>query len=125
MSAGRPTKYSEEMLTRSVEYIRTYQDHGDAIPSAAGLAGFLGVSKRVLYDWAERHSKFLHMLETLNSVQERRLLSSGLTSEFNSTIVKLVLSKHGYSDKIEQDVTVHDYKVIPADLTVGYEESND
>jgi len=32
------------------------------------------------------------------------LLSGGLSGSMNSTITKLVLSKHGYSDKVDQTV---------------------
>jgi hypothetical protein len=36
-------------------------------------------------------------------LQERTLLNGGLGKDFNPVITKLVLGKHGYSDKQEED----------------------
>jgi hypothetical protein len=36
------------------------------------------------------------------------LLNNGLDGTFNPPITKMMLSKHGYSDKIEQDHTSSD-----------------
>ena len=35
--------------------------------------------------------------------QEKDLINKGLTGDFNSTITKLILTKHGYSDKQDID----------------------
>ena len=39
------------------------------------------------------------------ALQERKLLSNGLTNEFNASITKLLLTKHGYTDKVENTNT--------------------
>ena len=44
------------------------------------------------------------MSET-NQNQELTLLNGSLTSGLNANIAKLVLGKHGYSDKQETDIT--------------------
>ena len=41
------------------------------------------------------------ILADIQARQQELLLNSGLTGEFNSTITKLVLGKHGYSEKSE------------------------
>ena len=98
MKVGRPTKYDEEMLHKANEYIT---GHETAIPSAAGLAMHLGVSKSTIYLWAQEQQEFSDTLEKIKTRQEVLLLEGGLTGNLNSTIVKLTLTNHGYSDKQE------------------------
>lgn len=105
MGAGRPTSYNEDILTKSEEYLKTYDELGDVVPTAAGLADFLSVCKATLYNWAETHPEFLDMLGKMNQKQERVLLANGLMKNFDSSITKLMLSKQGYSDKQEIDHT--------------------
>lgn len=100
----RPSLYTEEILARSREYLENFEDHGDAIPSIAGLAILLKVSRQSLYNWAEKHEDFLDILESIKAKQEQTLINKGLTGEFNAAITKLALGKHGYSDKQETEV---------------------
>ena len=108
MTAGRPTKYNKGVLQKAEAYIDHYEDHGDAVPTAAGLACVLGVGKRTLYSWAEKRSEFQHTLDNLNATQERVLTSQGLTGNFSSVITKLMLCNHGYSDKRESQLSGKD-----------------
>lgn len=105
MSAGRPSKYNEETIPKTLGYIENYEDEGDAIPSVAGLACFLKVSRETIYDWSKQDDKkeFSDILQTLLATQEKILVNKGLKSEFNSNITKLALGKHGYheSSKVE------------------------
>jgi len=38
-------------------------------------------------------------------LQERKLICNGLMGDFNPAITKMMLTKHGYSDKMETDIT--------------------
>ncbi len=101
---GRPSGYSPEILEKTIEYIEGgYKDHDQIIPSVAGLAVALGVGRQSLYDWSakEENADFSYILGALNTHQESVLLNKGLSSEFNPTITKLVLGKHGYQEKAE------------------------
>jgi hypothetical protein len=94
------------MADKANEYIENYADHGDAIPSAVGMAVYLNVAKSTLYKWADdNHFDFSDTLEFCNDAQHVRLMNQGLTGEFNATITKLALSNHGYSEKTQTDVT--------------------
>ena len=108
MAGGRPTSYSDDILAKTVHYIDNHDnkdfDYLDVIPSMAGLSLVLDVCVKTLYNWGEAHEDFLHMLEKLQKKQEKVLLSGGLSGSMNSTITKLVLSKHGYSDKVDQTI---------------------
>ncbi len=99
---ARPTDYNEEIQAKADTYLEHVEENGE-IPSAASLAQFLGTSKKTLYNWAERYPEFLHTLAHVNTAQEIMLVNKGLKNEFNSTITKLMMSNHGYSDK--QDIT--------------------
>ncbi len=119
MPGGRPTKYSEEVLEQAREYIAScvdkvtkYQVGEDKdgnptygfkcevrMPTAEGLASHLGVSRKTLYNWADKNEEFLHILEAINQEQVKRLIDKGLSGDYNSTIAKLVLARHGYKDE--------------------------
>ena len=104
---GRPTTFNSETLEKTKDYIENYKSrYGDEMPSVAGLADVLDVSRQSIYNWEEHeeNKEFLYTLEKLLSRQERVLLNSGLNGDFTSPITKIVLGGHGYSDK--NDVTV-------------------
>ena len=112
MPAGRPSDYNEQTIPKTLEYLKNYRDYGDEIPSIAGLSVVLDVARNTIYDWASQEDKkiFSDILQDILSSQEKLLLNKGLSSEFNSNIVKLALGKHGYKER--SDLTSDD-KVIP------------
>jgi hypothetical protein len=57
-----------------------------------GFAKFLGVTRKTLNNWAKDHPEFLLALERIKEEQKERLIDSGLSGDYNSTIAKLVLS---------------------------------
>lgn len=112
--AGRPTKYSAAVHEAAQGYLDgAYIERGDGVPSVAGLARYLGVIRQTLYAWAERHPRFSYMLKEIEVEQHRIALGKGLLGEYNPTICKLVLAKHGYSDRIEQHHSSPDGSMSP------------
>lgn len=107
---ARPTKYTEECLSRCAEYLEVWAETGDVVPSQAGLATFLGISISCLENWATHEDKqvFLGVLDKIESMQRGLLVNRGLAGDFNSTIAKLILTKHGFSDKAETALTGKD-----------------
>ena len=105
--AGRPTKYNEQILIDTQNYIDNHLGFDDLVPSIAGLAYQLNIAKKTVYEWMkdEEKDEFCNMLAQILAKQEKMLLSGGLSSDMNATIVKLMLSKHDYSDKVETDIT--------------------
>lgn len=107
MPAGRPTKYNEEIVAAAWDYIENYAKHEDEIPSHAGMACALNITKSTLYDWATHPEKeFSDILAKCNQKQEKVLLNKGLSGVFNAAITKLALGKQGYSEKIENDTNL-------------------
>lgn len=58
-----------------------------------------------MYKYADESVEFSDTLEAIKTIQENELLNKGLTGEFNSTIAKLMLSNHCYSDKQQVEQT--------------------
>lgn len=105
-AVGRPTKYSDDIQAKADAYVDGgFIESGDVVPSRAGLALELRVSRETLTNWEKVHPEFLGTLERLSWLQERISLNGGLKGELNSTIVKLLLANHGYSDRQEIDHT--------------------
>ena len=105
MKVGRPTKYTPELLDRCHTYLATWKDQGDMIPSHEGLQLFVGISNACLYDWAKHEDKkeFSEILEQILIMQRQELINKGLSGDFNSNITKLVLGKHGFHEKVDQN----------------------
>lgn len=104
MGAGRPTTYTDEVLELAHDYV---DNCPNTVPLVVGLCKHIGRSKATVYNWAQDDDKkeFLDILKQIEEDQHMMLVEGGLSSSFNSNITKMMLTKHGYSDKVEQDVT--------------------
>ena len=107
MGKGRPTDYNKQLLENARKYLDEYESHGDMIPSNEGLCDILDINRSTLYRWRDEEGKedFKDILDAINRRQQRVLINKGLTSDFNSAITKLVLGKHGYHEKQQQEVS--------------------
>jgi len=118
---GRPAAINDETVIKAKEYLYGgYEQDGGVIPSVAGLACYLGIGRRTIYDYQKSHpeSEFSHILEGIAALQENKLLNGGLKGEFNSTITKLMLTKHDYSEKHEVDNTSSDGSMTPTPTVI-------
>ena len=115
MTAGAPTKYRKEYVEKAKEYIETYEELGDKIPSIEGFADFIEVGRKTIYNWCKLNEdnkriaseEFLHTLARLEARQGKILQNKGLDGTFNATITKLMLSaNHGMREK--SDITSDD-----------------
>ena len=99
---ARPTDYTDELMAKA----RTYIDETeDAVPIVVGLCLHIGISKATAYRWAEEgKQEFKDILDEVKERQEVGLVNGGLNNDFNSAIAKMMLTKHGYSDKQELDI---------------------
>lgn len=113
--AGRPTECTPELLERARAYVNDgYLEEGDLIPSIAGMACSIGVHRETLHAWnrIEGHI-FSDIYKDVMQKQERKLVNGGLGGDFTPAITKMILTKHGYSDKIEQEHTSPDGSMTP------------
>jgi len=110
----------EEILRRTQEYLdscideeyRRIKTEGNKtqtwdnklkvkLPTKAGLALFLGISKNTLWEWTKKHPAFKEIVDRLETMQEEKLLQSSLSGDYVPPIAKLILAKHGYKDVSE------------------------
>jgi len=121
---GRPTTYKEEYIQKVDEYLSTCQDEEfdwtkstssgkvDSeswehrikvhLPTLEGFAQFIGVNVDSLYEWRKTHKEFAESLGKILIEQKNRLISRGLSGDYNPTIAKLILaSNHKMTDKVE------------------------
>jgi hypothetical protein len=105
MITGRPTKLTPEVIEKAKQYIDGGYTIEELVPTVAGFSVFLGISKQTAYEWSKINQDFSDFLDEVMRRQEMGLLKGGLAGDYNSTIAKLMLTKHGYSDKQETAVT--------------------
>ena len=116
---GRPTKYSDDLQAQAEEYILSYEDLGELVPTIVGLAIHLDVTTKTIYNWAtEEKPEFLRIFTRVDQLQHRALVNGGLSGKYNPAITKMMLTKHGYSDKQELDHTSSDSSMTPARTTL-------
>ncbi len=119
MTAGRPSKLTDAVIEQAGRYASTeYLLHGEVIPTIEGLSVYLNVSRSTIYKWKGENQEFSDILEDLMARQAKELFSNGLRGDFNPTITKLILTKHGYSDRVEQDVTSSDGALAPTSIVL-------
>lgn len=104
MGFGRPSKYSKAMVTKSASYLKNYET---AIPSIEGLAYHLGIARSTVYEWAKDEEKqdFSDILEQILQQQFLVTMDGAIKNDLNAQIAKLVLGKHGYKERSEQELT--------------------
>lgn len=120
---GRPKKLTPALLKKAEKYLDERKDkmevvtgaRGSAVtymvklPTIEGLARYLHVSRSTIYEWqgAEAgdtlNEKFSDIIEDLQAEQADRLINQGLGGNYNSTIAKVLMTKHGYVEKSEVD----------------------
>jgi hypothetical protein len=110
-TSGRPTKYTPELLETAWDYLKNHEEnYSHQFPSIEGLAYVLKVSRSTLNKWMGEEDKkeFSDIAEAIAQLQIITLCNKGLAGEYNSTIAKLLLSKHGYHEKTELDANIRD-----------------
>ena len=120
MPAGRPTLYTKKLVDAAWKYANGgWQEAGDPVPSVAGLACEIGVRRETCHAWAKDEDKeFSNILGEIAAIQERYLVKGGLGGDFNPSITKMMMTKHGYSDRVEQDLTTSDGSMRPTTVII-------
>lgn len=116
-NAGRPSEYSNKILEDAKKYLKECVDGYKRIvqsqnkkrkiyttkfqvklPTIGGLAVYLHISRDTIYDWKKKHKEFSYIIDEMMAEQEDRLINSGISGDYNATISKVLLTKHGYRE---------------------------
>lgn len=133
---GRPTSYDPKFIDSVYEYLdectdeevqlvrqsnaeKGYEMYDNKLkvrlPTIEGFARFIGVNKSSLYEWEKIYPQFSDALDIIRTEQKERLINSGLSGDYNSTIAKLILSSnHGMAEKTETDLTSGGKPIVDA-----------
>jgi len=114
---GRPTILTKELKERAQLYIQECEDvetefhktRGEKsdsfdkviqvkLPTIEGLALYLGTARSTLYEWRDLDKEFSDIFDKLLQKQANMLISKGLSGDYNPTIAKVLLTKHGYRE---------------------------
>lgn len=130
---GRPTKYTDEILDKSYDYLAAFLDDEkqrelrprQIYPSIEGLCVYIKIARSTVYKWTEEDGKedFSDIVSEINEMQHLYLQNGGLNGTMNPTITKLLLAKHGHSERIVTDHTSSDGSVSKSiDVQVNMED---
>ena len=110
---GRPNTLNSKKDDATKYLYGGWKEVGDIIPSVAGMACYLGVTRETIYDWQRKDTEFSDTMNSVMAIQEREILNGTLGGTFNAPFAKLLMTKHGYSDKVEQDNKSSDGSMTP------------
>ncbi len=120
MPGGRPTKYTPELLKNAHEYVDNWEELGDVVPQLCGLAVHCGISEETVQEWKKHEDKkeFSALCACVMGMQKRELVNKGLSRATDASLSKLMLMKHGYSEKQEVDHQSTDRSMSPTRIEI-------
>ena len=143
MEVGRPTEYNQTYVDRARQYLTESVDEEVQqltglsvkgtelyknklkvnLPTIEGLAVYLDINRDTIYDWEKKYPEFSDIIGVLRAKQANELISKGLSGDYNPTIAKVLLTKHGYREGIDQ--TTNDKDIPQPILNVISENNSD
>ncbi|UNQ40942.1 DNA-packaging protein [Prescottella equi] len=142
---GRPTKLTESVLAKAREYVETgWREQKHAVPMIEGLALELGIHRETARLWAtvptEKHSQeteaefkkrvkihesYSDIVSRLDAIQALELASGALKGRFNAKTANMMLSKHDYIERKQQDLTSKGKELKGATIVFSDEPGED
>lgn len=114
---ARPTDYGPHIVEQTRAYLAEIQNDERVVPklpTIEGLSLFLNVSRDTLYEWEKVHPEFSDIMEVVRATQAEALMQNGLRNLYQSTITKVLLTKHGYREGVDQTTNGKD---LPTPIT--------
>ena len=118
MPGGRPSQFSEEHIRLAQEYIDTWKELGDEVPQLAGLAEHCGICKDTRLKYEKVSEEFAVLCARVRLMQEKALINKGLARKADSSLCKLLLMKHGYTDRQQVDHQSSDGTMSPTKIEI-------
>lgn len=121
--SGGQLKYKPEVFEEvSQRYYQECLNNSRQLPSIAGLAVELDISRETLYQWVKTYH-LSDIITKLQALQERRVLELGITNSYNPVFSMFLLkAKHGYVDhtiEVKQGDSVGLFQVVRGEIEGG------
>jgi hypothetical protein len=104
---GRPSKLTVEVIAKAWEYLNNTTsiavNAGGLLPTKERLAYHLGVSRQTIDNWKDSSPEFLDICNTMDLLQTDMLIQNGLVGRYTPAITAIMLSRHNYVKREEQD----------------------
>lgn len=128
----KPTLLTKDRIAMVISYIDMFLpdyegENHEAVPTRAGLALYIGVSKRSVEAWTARgredaegndrelYKEFAELIDTMDDRQEVSLVSGALKKHYEPRTANMMLSRFGYVEKKEVDNKSSDGSMTPPD----------
>jgi hypothetical protein len=114
MSAGRPSKYSPEFITKLLAYfdvqlytVRNGKKEVNPMPTFEGFCFDNKVSHQTLLDWCKAHKEFLEAYNACKQKQKQMIVQGGMLGAYNAQFTIFVAKNvTDMKDRVETiDVT--------------------
>lgn len=120
----RPTTYNDELVQKAREYLEEFSikqserentTSEEVIPTIVGLCRYIERARSTVHKWINEEGKeaFSDICSAIAELQEVKLVTGGLIGGWNPQVTKMILTKHGYSDKQEIDHSSKDGSMKP------------
>jgi len=107
-------KNTEVTQTKTIEWL-SFEEKKETkllklkvkLPTIDWLAKYINVNKSTIYEWLKKseYVEFSNLYNELMEEQAERLINMSLSNDYNSSISKLLLTKHWYIEKSEVEET--------------------
>lgn len=110
MKRGRPTKYTPEMILKSLEYINSCGREATELPTIEGLALYIGVDDTTILKWGQDNPEFLATIKELKHKQKTQLINDGMYGgkDVNATMAIFLL-------KVNHEMVETEKKILAGD----------
>lgn len=118
---GRPKKNKEDYIIKAIEYYNLFDELDiklnlaktkQVLPTIEGLALYLNTYIEEIYRYKNENKDFCKIVNKIITKQISMLINLGLIQSFNKGMVSLLLSRHGYYDKTEVNLTTENKEKI-------------
>jgi hypothetical protein len=123
---GRPTKYTEEMPQRLVDFFNKDVFSGtkvNALPLFEKFAWEQGITMNTLYSWTQANPVFLGAYELCRQKQKEMLIEGGMLGAYKENFTKFICTN--MTDLKEKTVTENTNKEIKITYAYKKEENVD
>lgn len=144
--AGRPTKLTEAVIQKARHYVeKGWREQRHAVPMIEGLALAIDSERHTVKRWVDEpptepyaqetakqfaarqalYRQFSTIVNRLETIQAIELGSGALKGKLNARTANMMLSRHGYVERKETDLTSKGNELKGASIVFSDEPTED